>query len=74
MNDSDESAASELFKFERSKPRGRALDADRTDGAGWLRELPQTRIAAVEFLRADFAGPGYAAQRLSRFLAITRQA
>ena len=62
------------FVFERGKPRVRKLDAERTDGTEWLQVSPQRRIAAVEFLRADFVGPDYATQRLSRFLGITRQA
>ena len=62
------------FVFERGKPRVRALDSERTDGADWLRVSPQRRIAAVEFLRADFVGPDYATQRLSRFLGFARQA
>ena len=53
------------FVFERGKPRVRALDSERTDGAEWLRASRQRRIEAVEFLRADFVGANYATQRLS---------
>jgi len=61
------------FVFERGRPRVRALDSEREDGAAWLRVSPQRRIEAVEFLRADFAGVDYATQRLSRLLVIARQ-
>jgi len=62
------------FTFQRGKPRVRAFDSERTDGAEWLRVPRQRRIEAVEFLRADFVGADYATQRLSRFFGITRQA
>jgi len=62
------------FVFERGKPRIRAFEAERTDGAEWLKVSPQRRIEAVEFLRAGFVGSNYATQRLSRFLGIARQA
>lgn len=60
------------FVFERGKPRVRALDSERTDGAEWLRASRQRRIEAVEFLRADFVGANYATQRLSRFFSIMK--
>jgi hypothetical protein len=63
----------ETFRFERGKPRVRSLDTERTDGAEWLRVSPQRRLAAVEFLRANFVGPDYVSKRLSRLLVITRQ-
>jgi len=62
------------FVFEHGKPRVRMLGEERADGADWLRTSPQRRIAAVEFLRADFVGPNYATQRLPRLLGIARQA
>ncbi len=61
------------FIFQRGKPRVRHLESERTDGSDWLRVTPQKRIEALEFLRADFMGPHYATQRISRFLGITRQ-
>lgn len=62
------------FVFQLGKPSVRPLGSERTDGTEWLSVSPQRRIAAVEFLRAGFAGPSYATQRLSRFLGVTRRA
>ena len=74
MKRGDKLVSDKPFQFERGALRVRPLDAERTDGAEWLRVSPQRRIEAVEFLRAGFAGANYATQRLSRFLGIARQA
>ena len=74
MDETNHTKSEDSFVFERGKPRVRAFDSERTDGAEWLRVSLQRRIEAVEFLRADFVGANYATQRLSRFFGITRQA
>ena len=75
MKSTRSKTASAPFHFERGKVSVRRLNEERKDGSEWLRETPQKRIEAVEFLRAGFPGAkDYASQRISRFLVITRQA
>ena len=51
MNEANHLKPEDLFVFERGKPRVRALDSERTDGAEWLHASRQRRIEAEGGLR-----------------------